>query len=98
MITRTVRLLYIILQNLIYRMTLRIRTGTAVLLGLGGIKMNTENVKWLLSCPCNDGNFKIHLKSASESELKSALMKLPVFHNKTKIKVIKAELNRRNKK
>lgn len=31
----------------------------------------------------------------SESELKSALMKLPEFHSKTKIKAIKAELRRR---
>lgn len=60
--------------------------------------MNTENVKWLLSCPCNDANFKIHIKSASVIELKSALMKLPEFHNKTKIKMIKAEIKRRNKK
>ena len=60
--------------------------------------MNTENVKWLISCPCNDGNFKIHLKSAIVSELKSALMKLPEFHNKTKIKVIEAEIKRRSKK
>ncbi|WP_294465546.1 hypothetical protein [uncultured Ruminococcus sp.] len=57
--------------------------------------MNTDNIKWLLSCPCGDMNFKNHLKSASESELKSALMKLPEFHNKTKIKAIKAELRRR---
>lgn len=57
--------------------------------------MNGENEKWLLSCPCNDGNFKIHLKEASVDELKSALMKLPEFKNKAKIKAIKAELRRR---
>lgn len=57
--------------------------------------MNTDNIKWLLSCPCGDMNFKNHLKSASEGELKSTLMELPEFHNKTKIKAIKSELRRR---
>lgn len=57
--------------------------------------MNTDNIKWLLYCPCGDMNFKNHLKSASNDELKSALMKLPEFHSKIKIKAIKAELRRR---
>lgn len=59
--------------------------------------MSVNNINWLLSCPCNDGNFKNHLKSASIDELKIALSKLPEYHNKTKIKIIRAELNRRIK-
>lgn len=59
--------------------------------------MSSNNVKWLLSCPCTDCNFKNHLKDASKEELESALRELPEFHNKSKIKVITAELKRRNK-
>ena len=32
-----------------------------------------ENVSWLVSVPCNDGNFKSHLKAASADEIKTAL-------------------------
>lgn len=59
--------------------------------------MSDNNLSWLLSCPSSDGNFKIHLKMASVDELETALLKLPDFHNKTKIKTIKSELNRRIK-
>lgn len=56
-----------------------------------------EDIKWLLSCPCGDCNFKSHLKSASVTELNSTLSKLPENGNKTKIKAINAEIRRRLK-
>ncbi len=59
--------------------------------------MNENNINWLLSCPCNDCNFKNHLKYASIDELKATLSQLPEYHNKTKIKVIKSEIRRRTK-
>lgn len=59
--------------------------------------MSKADINWIVSCPCNDGNFKIHLKSATADELKEALSKMPEYHNQTKIKAIKAELRRRTR-
>jgi hypothetical protein len=56
-----------------------------------------ENVRWLVSVPANDCNFKNHLKYASVNELEEALKRLPEYGNKTKIKAITAELRRRTK-
>ena len=52
---------------------------------------------WLLTCPCGDGNFKIHLKAATADDIKSVLNQLPEWGNKTKIKVLTAELRRRER-
>lgn len=56
-----------------------------------------EHVSWLFSCPCNDGNFKNHLKLASKEDIELVLSVLTENKNKTKIKILNAELNRRNK-
>lgn len=52
---------------------------------------------WLESCPVNDCNFKPHLKSASDEELQELINKLPEHGNKTKLKVLQAELRKRLK-
>ena len=52
-------------------------------------------MRWLLSCPCGDGNFKAHLKEATKDEILSALVILPEKGNKTKIKVLQTELKKR---
>lgn len=56
-----------------------------------------ENTSWLYSCPCNDGNFKKHLEYATKEDIELVLSVLPEQGNKTKIKVLKAELKRRKK-
>ena len=55
-----------------------------------------EHASWLFSCPCSDGNFKSHLKAASKEDIELVLSVLSENGNKTKIKILKAELNRRN--
>lgn len=60
------------------------------------IEKNT-NASWLLTCPCGDGNFKVHLKLASKEEIEEVLKNLEEKGNKSKIKVLTAELNRRKK-
>ena len=61
-------------------------------------KRESESHKsWLRTCPCNDCNFKIHLKAAKTEDIQSVLQELPEEGNKTKIKVLKAELNKRLK-
>lgn len=52
---------------------------------------------WLRSCPTNDGNFKAHLKQASDEEIKELISELPEKGNKSKIAVLKTELRKRNK-
>lgn len=54
-------------------------------------------ISWLLNTPISDINCKNALKRATMSELKLALEELPEEGNKTKIKAIQAEINRRNK-
>lgn len=53
---------------------------------------------WLESCPCTDGNFKAHLKLASSSDIESLIEELPEKGNKSKIAILKAELNKRKKR
>ena len=52
---------------------------------------------WLLTCPCGDGNFKAHLKLATESDIEEVLGELSEKGNKSKIAVLTAELKRRRK-
>ena len=52
---------------------------------------------WLASCPANDGNFKVHLKQASDEEIKELIDELPEKGNKSKIAVLQTELRKRNK-
>ena len=52
---------------------------------------------WLLSCPCGDGNFKVHLKEAPTEEIESVVEELPEQGNKSKIAALKAELRRRKR-
>lgn len=54
-----------------------------------------NHMRWLLSCPCNDGNFKTHLKQATKDEILSALVILPEKGNKTKRRVLQTELKKR---
>lgn len=68
----------------------------------GGMKMHDkihrgEHASWLFSCPCSDGNFKSHLKNASKEDIELVLSVLSENKSKTKIKILTAELNRRNK-
>lgn len=56
-----------------------------------------SNFSWLMHTPIGDVNAQNALKMASVDELKAVLAFLPEQGNKTKIKVIKAELKRRNK-
>lgn len=57
----------------------------------------TNHYSWLKTCPPNDGNYRIHLGLASEEEIRQVLSELPEQGNKTKIRVLKAELKRRNR-
>lgn len=59
--------------------------------------MSASDKKWVKDCPPSDGNFKPHLKAATDVELYELISELPEQGNKTKIKAIKAELKRRNK-
>lgn len=52
---------------------------------------------WLATCPTSDGNFKIHLKQASVQDLQEVIGSLPEYGNKTKLKVLQAELRKRLK-
>lgn len=52
---------------------------------------------WLESCPVNDCNFKSHLREASIIELQELINELPEQGNKTKLKVLQAELRKRLK-
>ena len=56
----------------------------------------TNHYSWLKTCPPNDCNFKGHLGLASEEEIKQLLSELTEQGNKTKIRLLKAELKRRN--
>lgn len=57
----------------------------------------TNHYNWLKTCPPNDMNFRIHLGLASEEDIKQVLSELPEQGNKTKIRLLKAELKRRNR-
>lgn len=57
----------------------------------------TNHYSWLKTCPPNDFNFRIHLGLSSEEDIRQLLSELPEKGNKTKIRLLKAELNRRNK-
>ena len=52
---------------------------------------------WLETCPTSDGNFKAHLKEASVEDIREVLAGLSEQNNKTKIKVLQAELKRRER-
>ena len=61
----------------------------------GEITMN-DNVNWLVTCPSNDGNFKLHLEYASAEEVREALHIIIGQHNtKTKEKILCAALKRK---
>ncbi len=59
--------------------------------------MRGTHKSWLLSCPCGDGNFKVHLREATVTDIEELLTELPEKGNKSKIAVLKAELRRRQK-
>lgn len=55
-----------------------------------------NNVNWLVTCPSNDGNFKLHLEYASAEEVREALHMIIEQHNtKTKEKILCAALKRK---
>ena len=55
-----------------------------------------NNVNWLVTCPSNDGNFKLHLQYASAEEVREALYIIIGQHNtKTKEKILHAALKRK---
>lgn len=58
----------------------------------------SDNIKWLTTVPDTDGNFKIHLKSATTEEIKEALSILKANGEKgciSKISALSRELRRR---
>ena len=55
---------------------------------------NTDK-SWLECCPCGDGNFKTHLKTASVNDIAILIDDLPEKGNKSKISVLKRELRTR---
>lgn len=57
----------------------------------------STHYSWLKTCPCGDGNFKIHLREASTEEIERVIEDLPEKGNKSKITVLKAELRRRER-
>ena len=57
----------------------------------------SSDYSWLKTCPPNDWNFRIRLGLASEEDIKQVLSELPEKGNKTKIRLLKAELKRRNR-
>ena len=59
--------------------------------------MNSIHVNWLISCPCNDGNFKNHLQQASIETLHYVLSLLPDKGNKAKKTVLTREIKKREK-
>ncbi len=58
----------------------------------------TNNISWIMTTPSGDGNFKSALKRATNEEIQLAVSNLDgKSGTKTKIKVLEAELKRRNK-
>jgi hypothetical protein len=54
-----------------------------------------DHISWLLSCPCNDCNFKSHLKQAYAKDIAYTIEVLPEKGNKSKITALKRELKHR---
>ena len=54
-----------------------------------------KHISWLLSCPCNDSNFKSHLKQAYAKDIAVTIEALPEKGNKSKITSLKRELKHR---
>lgn len=53
---------------------------------------------WLLTCPCGDANFKVHLKEASTEDIESVIEELQGRQGvKSKIATLQAELRRRER-
>lgn len=58
----------------------------------------TSHKSWLLTCPCGDCNFKIHLKEASTEDIESVIEELQGKQGvKSKIATLQAELRRRKR-
>ena len=57
--------------------------------------IKNSNASWLYSCPCGDGNFKIHLKSATNEEIRQVIAELSEKGNKSKISALQRELKKR---
>ena len=55
-----------------------------------------EHKCWILSCPCNDCNFKNHLKQAHTDDIKELINTLPEKGNKSKIAALIRELKLRS--
>ena len=55
-----------------------------------------EHKNWILSCPCNDCNFKNHLKQAHTEDIEELINTLPEKGNKSKISALKRELKSRS--
>ena len=54
-----------------------------------------DHISWLLSCPCNDANFKSHLKQAYAKDIAETIEVLPEKGNKSKIASLIRELKHR---
>lgn len=56
------------------------------------------HVNWLISCPASDGNFRLHLRQASEEEIGCAIdLLIGKDGTKSKVKALEGELSRREK-
>lgn len=60
----------------------------------------TDNIKWLTTVPSTDGNFILHLKSATEDKIKEAISIMTgagIKGNASRIAACSRELRRRAK-
>lgn len=60
--------------------------------------MMTDNVRWLMTTPSSDCNFKAALERATSEEIRATISNLDGKCGvKTKLKALESELRRRNK-
>jgi len=62
--------------------------------------MNDNTIKWLITCPATDGNFKSHLQRATAAEIMEAItvMTGKGKGNASRISACQRELRKRDKK
>ena len=58
----------------------------------------SENVSWLVTCPCGDGNFKERLKSATAKEIEQALAELDEKYTQDQQKAKRTALRAQSKR
>lgn len=57
-----------------------------------------DNVSWLVTCPCSDNNFKLHVEYATPDEIREAIRLTEGKPNtKTKLKALQSALKRKER-